>query len=407
MKPTGVTSISFSALAVIALFLSALMSEAQAQEAEAQKHLKLLKTYDLGAGRWSEGLDFYDGFLWHTSSGSLYKLNPDSATDIDYDGDYDLFSDKTWDFTHHSHSESSVWFNDELYNFTYRDRLGSLSDDIYKLDLNVSSIWNNETYGWLHVGDGQGTTNWGSCRDKRNPGESIIYTGHSDNLLMWYDPDTGNTTRTQKIPGIDAVEDLGMDRYGRVWASSYDSASYPGLYRIDPDTGEILGIFDGPDGLAIIDGMAIRSVGNHDVMYVTGKQTRYIWEYLVPHPASDPVADVKVNGQDGPLAINYGSNLIVDISLDPGSQVGNNADWWVVIASPFGWYRYNLLSVSFVPGFSVTSQGPLSAHSNFIVYSGSGLPIGNYTFYFGVDVNMNGSLDMGQAYYDTAQVTVQ
>lgn len=40
--------------------------------------------------------------------------------------------------------------------------------------------------------------------------------------------------------------------------------------------------FDGPGGLGIIDGIAVRDVGSHDVMFVTGKSTRYIWEYRLP-----------------------------------------------------------------------------------------------------------------------------
>lgn len=268
----SISSFRFLALAVTALFLITTTSEAQGQGT-----LRLLKKYDHGVSKYSEGLDFYDGFLWHTSWDSLYKLDPDSARDIDGDGDYDLTAEKTWNLNHHDHSESSVWFNGELYNFTFRDRGGNLSDDIYKLDL-----FNNETYRYWHVGDGMGTTNWGSCRDRRNPGEFIIYTGHYDDLLMWYDPYTGNTTWRVKVTGLDAIEDLGMDRYGAVWASSVYSSSNPGLYKIDPDTGKILGTFYGPVGLDIIDGIAIRSIGKRDVMYVTGKNTQYIWEYQIP-----------------------------------------------------------------------------------------------------------------------------
>jgi glutamine cyclotransferase len=238
--------------------------------------LELLKKYDAGASRYSEGLDFHDGYLWHTTDDSLYRLDPDNAIDIDLDGDYDFTNVKTWAFTHHNHSESSVWFNGNLYNFTFLDGSGNLSDDIYGLHLN-----SNGTYSWRHVGDGLGTTNWGSCRDRTNPGEFIIYTGHYDDVLMWYEPDTGNTTRTLKIPGLGDIEDLGMDRYGTVWASSF-SSSYPGLYRIDPESGKILKTFDGPSGLGIVDGMAVRSFAYHDVMYVTGKNTQYIWEYHVP-----------------------------------------------------------------------------------------------------------------------------
>ncbi len=101
MNPRDFGINGFSARAVTALLLIASMSEARAQES-----LQLLKTYDLGSSRYSEGLDFYFGFLWYTSSGGLCRLDPDNATDIDSDGDYDLFADLTRGFTHNSHSES-------------------------------------------------------------------------------------------------------------------------------------------------------------------------------------------------------------------------------------------------------------------------------------------------------------
>ncbi len=264
------------ALVALALFLSALTPVVQAQES-----LTLQKKYDLGSSKYSEGLDFYNHFLWHTTRNNLYRLNLDSATDTDGDGDYDLQAERTWTLTHNHHSESSVWVDGEIFNFTYSDTLDNLSDDIFKLDLN-----DDETYQWQHVGDGLGTTNWGSCRDRRNPDSSIIYTGHNDNLLMWYDPENGNTNQTVDVTDLDSIEDLGMDLYGTVWASSFNSDLYPGLYRIHPDTGEIVGTYYGPDGLGIIDGIAIRSYGDHDVLYVTGKNTQFIWEYLVPNLAS-------------------------------------------------------------------------------------------------------------------------
>ena len=258
--------------AAIFLCLSCLTSVTKAQE-----NLTLRKKYDLGSSSYSEGLDFFNNFLWYTTKNNLYRLNLDSALDSDGDGDYDLEPDKTWILTHDHHSESSVWFDDKLINFTYEDTMDNLSNDIFSLDLN-----DDETYQWQYVGDGQGTTNWGSCRDRRNPGESIIYTGHYDKLLMWYDPKNGNTTQTLEVPALDDIEDLGMDLYGTVWASSFNSNLYPGLYRINPGTGEIIGTYKGPDGLGIIDGIAIYSTDILDVMYVTGKNTRFIWEYLVP-----------------------------------------------------------------------------------------------------------------------------
>ncbi|MBD3335416.1 MAG: T9SS type A sorting domain-containing protein [Candidatus Eisenbacteria bacterium] len=258
-------------LAAIGLLQSALMAPVQSDET-----LVLQKTYDFGWRRYSEGLDFYNGFLWHTTPDSLYKLDLESAADIDGDGDYDLQAERTWDLTHSNYSESSVWLGGDLYNFTFLDTLDNLSADIFQLDLH-----DDGTYQWQHAGVGAGASNWGSCRDKRDPGQFIIYTGHYGNFLFWFDPESGNTVLAVEVGGLDAIEDLGMDLEGTVWASSFDAELYPGLHRIEPDTGEILGSFSGPEGLDVIDGMAIRLVGDHDVIYVTGKNTRFIWEYRI------------------------------------------------------------------------------------------------------------------------------
>jgi len=122
---------------------------------------------------------------------------------------------------------------------------------------------------------------------------------------------------------------------------------------------------------------------------------------------SEPVPDIKANGQDNAVTVNYGSNLTVDISLDPGDEFGNNADWWVLADSPFSWYRYSLMSGLWVPGLAVTYQGTLNPIGPFTVFNGTGLPIGTYIFYFGVDMNMNGALDIGQLYSDSVTVIVQ
>jgi glutamine cyclotransferase len=278
----GITPARYLFLAAAALLLSCPTTAARAQES-----LTLLKKYDLGADRYSEGLDFYNDFLWHTTRGNLFQLDPAGATDTDGDGDYDLQAEKTWTFTHSHHSESSVWCEDQLFNFTYLDTTVNFSDDIFRLDLNA-----DETYQYAHAGDGLGTTNWGSCRDKRHPGTAIIYTGHYDNLLMWYDPASGVTAQVVEVTDLDEIEDLGMDQYGTVWASSFDRDSYPYLYRINPASGKIVEAYVAPEELAIIDGIAIRSAGDHEVMYVTGKNSQFIWEYLVPPWATSESPDV-------------------------------------------------------------------------------------------------------------------
>jgi hypothetical protein len=66
--------------------------------------------------------------------------------------------------------------------------------------------------------------------------------------------------------------------------------------------------------------------------------------------------------------------------------------------TPFGWYYYNRTS-GWLPGREVTLQIPLRDFPSREVLDISELRAGTYTFYFGVDLIKNGSINMGQAFY--------
>jgi hypothetical protein len=119
---------------------------------------------------------------------------------------------------------------------------------------------------------------------------------------------------------------------------------------------------------------------------------------------SIPFPDLRANGSDGLLVVNQGIDISISASLNPGGKAGENADWWAVTATPFGWYYYNM--TGWVPGLMPTYQGALFSLDPFTAFNGTGLPPGTYMFFFGVDTNMNGQLDMDQIYYDYVQVTV-
>lgn len=118
--------------------------------------------------------------------------------------------------------------------------------------------------------------------------------------------------------------------------------------------------------------------------------------------------DIKANGSDSAITVSSGSPVSITIALDPGDETGQNADWWVVENWPDGWSYYDVIGGSwlFLPGLSVTYQGPLFNFASFGVLNTSGLPVGTYIFYFGVDMNMNGSLDFDQLYFDGVVVNV-
>lgn len=119
-----------------------------------------------------------------------------------------------------------------------------------------------------------------------------------------------------------------------------------------------------------------------------------------------PVPDIKANGSDGPLSISQGDILIITVSLDPGSYDENPADWWVAATSPFGLYWFTLDKGWVRSDAPIRVYGgPLFSLSPYTILEISTLPLGGYTFYFGVDDNMDGVLDA--TYVDSVLVTIQ
>jgi len=135
------------------------------------------------------------------------------------------------------------------------------------------------------------------------------------------------------------------------------------------------------------------------------------WDAFVTKivPFQGPFIDIKGNGSDGPLTISYLSNLKVDITLNPGDWSGVDADWWLVGYGygGFGWYHFKIYPQSWIPGYGITSQGPLYPLGPKDVISSSGLPRGTYIFYFGVDTNRNAVWEPAQGIYDSVTVTIQ
>ncbi len=115
--------------------------------------------------------------------------------------------------------------------------------------------------------------------------------------------------------------------------------------------------------------------------------------------------DIKAGGSDGPVSIAQSQDLSVTVQLDREGDYGI-ADWWAVANTPSGWFSYSPGPLYWIPGFYVAYQGPLLDLAPREIVNISGLPVGTYSVYFGVDMVMNGALDYGQAYYDSVVVEV-
>jgi hypothetical protein len=120
-----------------------------------------------------------------------------------------------------------------------------------------------------------------------------------------------------------------------------------------------------------------------------------------------PEADIKANSSNGPITISGSTNLSVTLQLNTGDHGGVNADWWVLAKTSMGkWFYYSHTSGIWSRGQIVTHQGPLFDLPYREVLNRTDLPPTTYTFYFGVDTTMNGTMDMDDMICDSVTVEV-
>jgi len=118
-----------------------------------------------------------------------------------------------------------------------------------------------------------------------------------------------------------------------------------------------------------------------------------------------PNPDIKANGGDGPLYISGVDPLSVTVELDPGDFEGLNADWWICAVTQSRVFSHQLGS-GWIAGIVPSYQGPLAPSPSYEVLNINNLTAGLYTFYFGVDLVPNGTIDYQDLFYDTVIVDV-
>jgi hypothetical protein len=118
--------------------------------------------------------------------------------------------------------------------------------------------------------------------------------------------------------------------------------------------------------------------------------------------------NIMANDSSGPLTIKAEDLLDITITVSPApvAQAGLPADWWVAASTPMGIYWFTQAN-GWNPSESPQRayDGPLFNLSSYSILSTSGLPKGDYIFYFAVDDNQDGNLDAH--YIDYAKVTIQ
>ncbi|MCF8083473.1 MAG: right-handed parallel beta-helix repeat-containing protein [Deltaproteobacteria bacterium] len=201
----------------------------------------------------------------------------------------------------------------------------------------------------------------------------------SGGLAAWKSHISGDTGTTEGDPGF--VDQVGGDYHLSATSPCIDSGT---------STGAPLTDYDGntrPQG------------SGYDIG---------AYEYTT---TANPIPEIQANGSNTSITVSTGDTLSVTISLDPGSHRDEAADWWILASNAADWFHYDVIggTWSWRAGLSVAYQGPLFDLTRFEVLKAPQdltLPPGDYTFYFGVDMSINGSVDFDQLYYDTVSVAV-
>ncbi len=199
--------------------------------------------------------------------------------------------------------------------------------------------------------------------------------------------DSGDIIEIGKLPGFpknSAASSLNNDGVVVGYSSDYGNDSHAFIWRdgiltdlndlIDPASGwELKTASDINEAGQII------GYGSHN-----GETRAFLLEPLV----TDPVPDIEIDGEDGPLTVPSTQSVEITLSLDPGNMAGMVSDWWVGgvrdSSSLFCWtfpgswiYRPDWILVR-------AYGGPLVEVVDFVFHQGT-IPAGSWTFVFAVD----------------------
>jgi len=184
------------------------------------------------------------------------------------------------------------------------------------------------------------------------------------------------------------------------------------LYAAEGFPGANLAKFDGTTWTIVIAGPTPFDPNNHGLtslavlgnrLYLSagwpaGPRGDQIWAF----PFKTPVADVKVNGQDGPVTLKPSTPVKITVDLGAGELAGQKADWYLTGWAPWGIYSI-VWGKGWVPGVVPFLAYPLFDLAALPVF-GDPLPAGSYIIAFGVDDRPNGKLD-GTVWWDYAAIT--
>ncbi len=118
--------------------------------------------------------------------------------------------------------------------------------------------------------------------------------------------------------------------------------------------------------------------------------------------SQDPVPDIKVNGSDSSVIVSSTDTITISISLSPGDQTGQMADWWILADTPMGQFSW-VNPGGWTSGNIQAIQHPLLYLPAFTIFN-SLLPQGDYLIKFSIDNTPDQTNDNN--WFDAVTITV-
>lgn len=117
---------------------------------------------------------------------------------------------------------------------------------------------------------------------------------------------------------------------------------------------------------------------------------------------SSPLPLIRVGNNSEYISISQDNPFSVTVELYPGKYTGKPAEWWIVANTPYGLFSY-VHPQTWTRDWSMTIQAPFVRLFPFQVFSGQ-LPIGVYDFYFNIDDQIDGQLQV--KWWDQVRVKI-
>lgn len=235
---------------------------------------EVVKSYPHDPKAFTEGLFFYDGFLYESTGeeSSLRKVDIATGKVV-----------QKWDLPREDFGEGISMIGDKIYMLTWKQRLGRV------FDAKTFKLLKEFTY------DGDG---WGMTTDGTN-----LYMTQSTHVIKVMDPETFKTVKTIPIMREDGKPLMQINELewikGEIWANVWHSeeADILGkpnyIARIDPVAGKLVGWINlagiSPDDQGredqqenTLNGVAYDAAT--DRIFVTGKKWKKLYEIKLKQP---------------------------------------------------------------------------------------------------------------------------